>query len=239
MTRSLKFAAAVALALLVGAADVSARQRNTPQPRRKQQPAPDPKAPQGQNAQPGRNSPRNNRPVNVPRDARQQFNPGAPGEPAPFLERLRHMSPDDQQRFLRENRRFQQMPADRQSQIRENLRRWNALTPDQQQEVIRRDQVWQGMTPEHRRRVREEILPRWQQMEPPRRQAIMRRLNVLRPLSDDDRDAKLKDEAFLAGLSAEEREVLHTVAKLRLPPPGQPEAQPQVPPPDPDLPPLP
>ncbi|MBI3405541.1 MAG: DUF3106 domain-containing protein, partial [Acidobacteria bacterium] len=61
----------------------------------------------------------------------QEFQPGRPGaEPPPFLQRLREMSPSEQQRFLENNPRFRNMPRDRQDQIRQNLRRWNAMTPD-------------------------------------------------------------------------------------------------------------
>ena len=173
----------------------------------------------------------------------QAFNPnperGRGAGQSPF-ERLREMSPEDQERALN-SPMFRRMPQERQQQIRENLRRWNAMSPEEKQDVIRRDRVWQQMTPEQRQRVREEILPRWQTMEPRRRQAIVRRLGALRPLSEDEREAKLKDEAFLAGLSTEEREILRTVAKLRLPandrPEARPETPPQNPPPD-ELPPL-
>lgn len=156
----------------------------------------------------------------APRRGADNFQPGNAPD-SPFLDRLRQMSPDDQRRFLEGNPRFRRMPGDRQQQIRENLRRWNAMSSEQKQDLIHRERVWQQMTLDQRQRVRQEILPRWQNMEAPRRQAIMRRLGVLRPLSEEEREAKLKDEAFLAGLNAEEREVLHTVAKLRLPPPGR------------------
>lgn len=144
--------------------------------------------------------------------------PGEPGNTA--FERLRTMLPQEQERALRSSM-FRRMPPQRQAQIRENLRRWNAMTPEQKQDLIERDRIWQQMSPEQRHRVRTEIMPRWQSMEPQRRQAIVRRLGVLRPLSTEEREAKLKDEAFLVGLTPEEREVLQTVAKLRLPPPDR------------------
>ena len=168
----------------------------------------------------------------------QQFNPGGPGraQASPF-ERLRMMTPDEQRRAL-DSPMFRRMPPERQQQIRENLRRWNAMTPEQKQDMIDRERVWNEMSPEQQQRVRQEILPRWQSMEPRRRQALVRRLGVLRPLSEDEREAKLKDEAFLAGLTDEEREILRTVAKLRLP--ARPEDPPTPPPTDPpgDFPPL-
>jgi hypothetical protein len=45
----------------------------------------------------------------------------------------------------------------------------------------------------------------------------------LHDLSDDERDARLKDDAFLRGLSDEDRGLLRELARLRLG--GPPEAQ--------------
>jgi hypothetical protein len=139
----------------------------------------------------------------------------------PFLERLRRMSPEQQQRFLNENPRFRGLPPERQARIRENLRRWNSLTPQQQEALIRREEQWRQMTPEQRQRVRSEIMPQWRQLEPQRRQALMRRLRVLAPLSDEERAARLADENFLRGLDDSERALLRDLAELRLPPPDQ------------------
>lgn len=159
-----------------------------------------------------------------------QFVPGKgprAGMPPRWLDRLRQMTPEEQERFLKNNERFKKLPAERQEQIRQNLRRWNGMTPEQQQEMRRREAVLESMSPEERRRVREEILPKWQQMEPARRQALLRRLRELRGMTDEEREARLKDEAFLQGLGPEDRVMLRELARLRLGP-----GAPQEPPPD-------
>ena len=225
MTRALQCGIALALVALVCAPGaVSAQAGRGRQGKPPEQVRPAGNAPQNRRQAQERQEKQN------PRG--REFQPGEPGGAPPFLERLRQMSPQDQDRFLNNNRRFRQMTPEAQARFRENLRRWNAMTPEEKRAVMDRQKIWQSMSPEQRRRVREEIMPRWESMDPQRRRAIVRRLSVLRPLSEEEREAKLKDEAFLAGLNAEEREILQTVAKLRLP---APEHGPTTPPPEPPL----
>lgn len=153
--------------------------------------------------------------------------PRAGGVPRQWLDRLHQMSPQDQERFMNNNQRFRNLPPERQAEIRERLRRWNNMPPGQQEEMRRRQRVLEALSPEERRRVREEILPRWQQLPPGRRQPIMRRLRALNGMTDEQREARLKDDAFLSGLSTEDREMLRELARLRIgsqqePPPDNP-----------------
>lgn len=166
----------------------------------------------------------------------QQFPPGkmmGPGKMAPnaalppvMLERLREMPPREQERFLRNNQRFRMLSPEQQMQLRQRLRQWNSLTPEQQQAVRENERIWARLSPEQKQRVRQEIMPRWQQLPPERRQAIQRRLHVLRDLNEQQREERLKDEAFLQGLSPEDRDLLRELARLRLGPPPQDEVPP-------------
>ena len=54
------------------------------------------------------------------------------GLPPKWVENLRDMPPEDQERFMQNNERFKSLPPQRQEQIRQNLQRWNSLTPEQQ-----------------------------------------------------------------------------------------------------------
>ena len=148
---------------------------------------------------------------------------GARGDMSrPWGERLRELTPDQQERFFRNNRRFQNLPPEEQARIRENLRRWNNLSPEQKREIQRREEIWRSMSPEQRQHFRENILPRWQRLSPERRHAIQRRLGALSRMSDEERARLLNDEQFLEGLSTEERNLLREMSTLRLPAPGQP-----------------
>src|SRR5512146_570526 len=52
---------------------------------------------------------------------------------AGFFARLRELPPKEQERILKNNKRFQSLPPERQKRIRENLEHWNQLTPEQKQ----------------------------------------------------------------------------------------------------------
>ena len=144
------------------------------------------------------------------------------GMPPRWMERLREMPPEEQERFMSNNERFQQLPLERQAQIRKRLQQWNSLTSEQRTEVRKREEVWRQMSPEQQRHVREDLLPKWQQLPPERRQAILRRLSALRNLSESERVAKLNDSAFLQGLNPEDRGTLRELAGLRVGTPPEP-----------------
>src|SRR5580698_1719934 len=52
------------------------------------------------------------------------------GLPPKFIENLREMSPEQQERFLSNNERFQNMSPQQQARIRQNLKDWNSRTPE-------------------------------------------------------------------------------------------------------------
>ena len=149
--------------------------------------------------------------------------------PARWLERMRGMPPEEQERFMQNNRRFRDMSPEQQEEIRRRLQHWNSLTPQQRRAIIDRERIWREMTPEQRRRVRQEIYPRWEQLPPDRRQTILRRLHALQSLSESERAARLSEERFLAGLSGEDRELLRELARLRV---GLPDRGPEEVPPE-------
>ncbi len=148
------------------------------------------------------------------------------GLPPRWMERLREMSPQEQERFLNNNERFRSMPPERQAEVRRRLQEWNSLTPEQRQAVREREHVWEQITPEQRRHIRETIFPKWQRLEPERRRALMQRLHVLQNLSEPERTARLNDERFLQGLSPEERAMLRDLAHLHVGGPPEPSQEP-------------
>lgn len=143
-----------------------------------------------------------------------QGNPNA--LPPKAIERLQQLPPEKQEQFLRNNQRFNSLPPEQQARIRQNLEAWNRLSPSQQQSLIDRQHVWEQMTPEQRQYVRQSLFPRWQQLPAPRRQALLQRLHSLRDMSEADRQAKLNDPAFTAGLNPEDREMLGQLAHLHV-----------------------
>ncbi len=140
--------------------------------------------------------------------------------PRNWMKRLQKMSPEQQQRFLENNRRFQQLPAWRQEQIRSRLKLWDRLSPEQKRILIRRAQILERMPPAERRRIRQVILPQWRQLPPARRRVLVEKLRQLQPLNPEQRRKRLADPNFERGLSPRERELLREISKLRVGPGG-------------------
>ncbi len=150
-----------------------------------------------------------------PSDLRQTNARGMMSLPPKWVDRLREMSPEEQERFMHNNAHFQGLPPDRQAQVRENLQRWNQLSPTERNALRDRERVWEQMSPEQRAYVRNQLLPKWQQLPLERRQLLLGRLRTLRGLSPSARDARLNDENFLQGLDSNERQMLRDLSNLR------------------------
>jgi hypothetical protein len=155
--------------------------------------------------------------------------PGA-GAPPKFLQQLREMTPEEQERTLQDNPRFQRLGPEGQEEIRNSLREWNSLTPVQKEERKRREARLEALTPEERRDIRQRIFPNWQRLERWRKMGIVRRLNSLQGMTDEERERRLNDAAFTQGLSGEELEILKTFSRLGLGPAANPRGDRQGPP---------
>ena len=134
--------------------------------------------------------------------------------PAGWGDQLKLMQPAEQEQFLRNNQRFRSLSPEQQALIRRRLRIWNNLPLEKREAVLEREQIWQMLPPAQRRLVRESILPRWQTLPVARRQAILRKLRELRALDGVQRNARLSDGGFLAGMSEEDRQMLRDLVSL-------------------------
>lgn len=143
---------------------------------------------------------------------------GMAGLPPKFVEKMRDMSPEEQERFMRNNQRFQSLPPQRQAEIRKNLQMWNRLSPTEQNAIRDRERRWEQMSPEQRSYVQNVLAPKWQSMPPQRRQLINGRLHVLQGMTTQQAADAMKDPRFLQGLSPDEQSMLRDVYSLRSPP---------------------
>jgi hypothetical protein len=143
---------------------------------------------------------------------------GIAGLPPKWVENLREMPPQEQERFMQNNRVFQNLPPERQAQIRKNLESWNRLSPEEREAIRGRAQILERMTPEQRQYVRTALLPKWQAMAPERRQAINGRLRILQTMGPAAEQAALADPKFMQGLSPDEQSMLRDLNSFRNPP---------------------
>lgn len=188
-------------------------------------------AQRGFGRQRGQQRPRGQRPFRPPpkeaKNGKPQGKPNARGMmglPPKWVENLRDMSPEEQQRFMQNDARFRSLPAERQEQIRRNLARWNQLTPQQRDAMRRNERILERLTPEEQEEVRTDLFPRWQKLPQERRELIQGRLRVLGALNPEERQQKLQDPEFMQGLDSNEQDLLRKLSDLRLGPapnPGQ------------------
>jgi hypothetical protein len=148
--------------------------------------------------------------------------------PPKFVENLQDMSPEQQERFMKNNERFKNMSPQQQAQIRQRLQHWNSMTPQQRIQWRQRNEILQSMTPKERQYVQQQVIPMWNAMPRTRRVVMMQHLHQLDGLSDSEREAKLNDPAFTQGLNPDEKVMLPYLSRLRIgttpePPPGPPE----------------
>jgi hypothetical protein len=149
------------------------------------------------------------------------------GLPPKWVEKLRDMPPEEQQRFMQNDQRFNNLPPARQEQIRRNLERWNSLTPEQKDRARAAADAFARMTPAQRQYVRNVLLPKWQAMPFERRQVINRHLAMLRNMDPAAQQAALNDPRFMRGLSPDEQSMLRDLNSLRNPAPLDSEEAPQ------------
>ncbi len=139
------------------------------------------------------------------------------GLPPKWVENVREMPPEEQERFMQNNERFKSLSPERQQQIRQNLQKWNNLTPEQQTALRQREAVLEQMTPEQRQYFNKTVAPKWQAMAPDRRQAINRHLAMLSKMGPETQQAALNDPRFMQGLSPDEQSMLRDLNSLRNP----------------------
>jgi len=146
------------------------------------------------------------------------------GLPPKWVENMREMSPEAQERFMRNNDRFQSLAPARQAQIRQNLEKWNRLTPEQKDRIRATEQMFEQMTPEQRERFRDELIPRLAQLAPDRRQRVIGHWRRLQGMTPDQQQAALRNPRFMDGLSPDEQSMVRDLNSMGAPPPEGPAA---------------
>jgi hypothetical protein len=140
------------------------------------------------------------------------------GLPPKWVDNMRGMSPEEQERFMQNDARFKNLPPGRQQQIRNNLQRWNSLSPEQQAEAQRREEALEHMTPDQRQYFTNVVGPRYQALPQARKQVINRHLAMLGQMSPETQQTALNDPRFTEGMSPDEQQTLRDLNSLRNPP---------------------
>jgi Protein of unknown function (DUF3106) len=150
----------------------------------------------------------------------REANPRAmAGLPPKWVDNLRDMPPDEQERFMQNNEKFQSLPPQRQAQIRQNLQKWNNLSPEQQNRIKATETLLENATPEQREHFQNDIVPKLAQMAPERRARVLNHWRRLQGMTPEQQQAALNDPRFMPGLSPDEQATVRDLNSLGAPPP--------------------
>jgi hypothetical protein len=92
------------------------------------------------------------------------------------------LTPEQRERVLENNRRFQQFPPERQDQLRDRLRQLRELDPEQRERIEQRFAIFNNLTPKQQEKAREIYEGRWSKIPPERRRTLLQEFRRLRQL---------------------------------------------------------
>jgi len=137
-----------------------------------------------------------------------------PGLPPLLLERLKNLPPEQREKVLENNRRFQQLPPERQQQLRERLRKLQELTPGQRELIEQRFAIFRNLTPEQQEKARKLYEDRWRGLAPGRRRALLEEFRRLRALGVAERKQRMDSGELQSHFSSDERDLLAQLISL-------------------------
>ena len=138
----------------------------------------------------------------------------APPLPPGLIERLKNMTPEQRERVLRNNRRFQQLSPRQQQVLRQRLRQLQELTPEQRELIEQRFQIFSNLTPRQQEKARQIYERRWRRLPPERRRALIEEFRHLREMPPAEREQHLSSDELQSHFSADERDLLRQLIAL-------------------------
>jgi hypothetical protein len=137
-----------------------------------------------------------------------------PLPPPPLLERLSKLPPEEREKILRNNKRFQELPKERQEELLERFRRFQELPPEQKDLIEQRSMIFGNLTPEQQEKAREIYEQHWRKIAPERRRALVEEFRHLRGMSSEEREKHMADPDVEEHFNPEERDLLKQLVAL-------------------------
>jgi hypothetical protein len=130
-----------------------------------------------------------------------------------LVDRLMHMTPDEQRDFMRNNPRFHRLPPRQQQSIQRRLEEFNKMPPAKREALRERYELFQQLPPEKQDRARA-LFRQWNQQPADRRPELRKELRQLREATAEERKLRLESEEFRNRFSEEERDILQGLVEL-------------------------
>ncbi len=144
---------------------------------------------------------------------------GARGRPLPppppqLLERLSKLPPEERERVLENNRRFQQLSPEQQALLLKRLQQFQELSPEQRERIEQRLAIFNNLTPRQQEKARRIYENVWSKLTAERRRALLQEFRHLRAMPPAERQQRLASDDFQTHFSAEERDLLQQLIDL-------------------------
>jgi hypothetical protein len=130
-----------------------------------------------------------------------------------LVDRLMHMTPEEQREFMRNNPRFHRLPPRQQETIQQRLEEFNKLPPAEREALLERYEVFRQLPPEKQDRARA-LFRQWNQQPVERRPELRRELRHLREATPEERKLRMESDEFRSRFSESEREILRGLTEL-------------------------
>lgn len=131
-----------------------------------------------------------------------------------LLFKLAEKSPEEQDRILQSNSRFNSLPPEEQRYFRSKLKRISAMTPEERQRFRERFEIFHSLPEQARDTIRNEVFPAWNALPADRRQALLEEFRYLLKMRPSERDRRFNEESFSKLYSPEEQHLLRRLAPL-------------------------
>ena len=137
-----------------------------------------------------------------------------PPPPPQLLERLSKLPPEERERVLENNRRFQQLSPDQQALLLKRLQQFQELSREQREMIEQRLAIFNNLTPRQQAKARRLYEIVWSKLTAERRRALLEEFRHLRALRPAERQQRLGSDDFQAHFSTEERDLLQQLIDL-------------------------
>ena len=135
---------------------------------------------------------------------------------------------DQQQKDLQSDPNYQRLSPEQQQKVQDRLKHFDSLPPEQKQRILNRLDLMGHMTPEQRANVLH-VFQDFRTLPPDRREAFRQAFRNLHGLSPEEQQKMIDSPTFQNQFSEHERDMLRTLAPLRVPAAEAPPSAPNEP----------
>lgn len=137
-----------------------------------------------------------------------------------WLEQHRDLSPQEQERALRNEPGFNRLPTAQQNKLLLRLQQLNAMPPQQRRRMLDRIEALEKLSPQERARIRN-VLQEVGKLPPEKRSMMRQAFHTLSPLPEEQREVMLNSPEYKNQFSDHQRQLLEMLLRIQPRPSSQ------------------